>query len=312
MYNFPSYDRNATKKIENLVRKLKPKVKDHAVSYRINDLEKMIHTLQEDFAHCFHSNLKNPSSKTTAYYEYYEFSRFKKLSEEAYRTYKALTESNMSYIYDEDYGSKERFNELMKRKFTVSSIPYYKVSYSNRLCFYTVEHHRSKILLENEKLTYEQMLSQIPKTLVMMEFDILAAEIYKLKYKYPQNDALQTEISQILNKVNQCKLSFKQTGQFDKTILENIHQNLSIISQHRGIHNRETHPIFNKILDSLRSIMNNITEFVTRPMQYCLPTTRKNMINFFSEPKTNTQKTIEHFVKEADIFMDQANKLNLG
>lgn len=313
----PSYKRDATKKIEKLLQnEPESKIKDYEVKYQVKDLEKLIHTLQEDFSHFFHQNLKNPSKESTIYFKHYELSRFKKLSEEAYRIYKLLLESDMSYTYDQDYGSREQFDELMKREFTIFSIPYYKIFTYNRMWFYRGEEHMPKILPEKEKLTYSQILSLIPKTLVMIEFDILAADIVNLdsymKKKYPENHLLHTEINNILRKIMQCRLSFKQSGKFDKTILENIRHDLSIIYQHRGIHNRETHPIFNKIIDTLRLIMSYLTEFLTFPIKYCLPKTRENIVNFFSEPKTYSQKVVEHFLEEADMFMDQANRLNLA
>lgn len=312
----PSYSRETIKKMEKLLQnEPESKIKNYEVQYQVKKLEKLIHTLQEDFSHCFHQNLKNPSTETTIYFKHYELLRFKKLSEEAYRIYKSLSESNLSYKYDENYDSSDQFDELMKREFTIFCIPYYKIFPFRHLWFYTVEKHMPKIVPEEEKLTYNQIISSIPKALVMIEFDILAAEIVKLesyvKKRYLENHLLHQEIQNILIKIKQCRLSFKQSGKFNKTMFENIHHDLSIIYQHRGVHNRETHPIFNKIIDALRLIMSYLTEFLTLPIKYCLPKIRENIVNFFSEPKTYSQKVVEHFLEEADMFMGQANRLNL-
>lgn len=311
----PSYDHDATNKIAKLRDEPAIKFKNSAVKGKIKHLEKLIHTLQEDFSHCFHHNLREPSEETCSYFEYYKISSFKKLSEKTYRMYKSLQNSEMSYSYDQDYGNQEHFDNLMKKQFTVLCIPYYKIYYHPYLWFYEAQTHMPKIRPEENTLTYEQILSSIPKTLAMIEFDILAAEIFKLdlyvKKKYSENSLLRQEISNILIKIHECKSTFKTSGQFNKACFQDIRQNMSAICQHRGLHNRETHPIFNKIIDAFRLIMRYLTEFYTLPIQPCLPKTRKNMITFFSEPKTYSQKIVEHFLEEADLFMDQANKLNL-
>ena len=314
MYGKPLYDRDASKKIENLF-----KTESNLESYKdyslVQELEKLIHTLQEDFSHCFHPHLKNPSRKTNIYFKHYELPRFKKLSGEAYRIYKLSAQSNLSYhYYENDLGSWEQFDELMKRKFTVCSISNYLTYYFNYGWFFIGEEHKPKSIPEQEQLTFKEVLNLIPRTLVMIELDILAADIYVLKSyiekKYAKNDLLRQAIGNIVEKIEECKTNFKTSGVFNKEIIKDIDKDLNIISQHRGIHNRETHPIFNKIIDTLRLIMSYLTEFLTFPIKYCLPNTRKNIVNFFSEPKTNSQKVVEHFLEEVDMFMEQVNALN--